>query len=194
MKNLIHLGATLSVAVLFAGCTGVAAGPSTAEPSGNNRPASSAPAATDAATTDPAPATTEAESSPTPTDDPVKAFGASYTWEDGLAVTVSKPADFKPGEWSQEEGYDKYVVFEITLVNNSGTPWDPGMFYATLQSANEEAPTIYDSEQLGERPSTKLLNGREAKFKMAFAVKDPSDLVMELRPDFDHESVLYQLG
>ncbi|MGA4507262.1 hypothetical protein ACQB6R_06060 [Propionibacteriaceae bacterium G1746] len=191
MRKFITLGATVSVAILFAGCTGIAASPSAVEPSGDNRPASSASATTAASSTTDAPTT---ESSPTPTSDLVKPFGSSMTWEDNLSVTVSKPAAFKPSEYSQEKGFSQYVVFDITIVNKTGQPWDPAMFYATLQSSNEEAPQVYDSEKLGNRPSTKLLNSREVKFKIAFAVKNPADLVMEVRPDFEHNAALYELG
>lgn len=75
-------------------------------------------------------------------------------------------------------------------MNATGAPWDPALFQASLQSANEEGSKIYDSE-LPEDPRTKLLNGREAKFTIAFGVKDPADLVLEVTPDFEHESVLY---
>lgn len=191
MNKLTALAATLSVAALMAGCTGLSATPSEVEVTGDNRPTtvSSAPASTEAEQ----PPTSEAEPTPTPTDDGVKNFGSSFTWEDNLSMTISAPKAFKPGEYSKEDGYTNYVVFDVTLVNKTGQPWDPSMFYVTLQSANEEAPKVYDTEQLGEQPSTKLLNGREAKFKVAFAVKDPTDLVMEVRPDFDHNSVLYEL-
>lgn len=191
MNKLTALAATISVAALMAGCTGISATPSAVEPTGNNRPstATSAPAtgAGDSETV----ATGEAE--PAPTDDPVKNFGSTFTWEDNLSMTVSAAKAFKPGEYSEQAGYTNYVVFDVTLVNKTGQPWDPSMFYATLQSANEESPSVYDP-QLGDKPSTKLLNGREAKFKLAFAVKDPKDLVMEVRPDFDHNSVLYELA
>lgn len=38
---------------------------------------------------------------------------------------------------------------------------------------------------------TKLLDGREAKFKIGFAVSDPKDLVLEASPDFMSEPVIF---
>lgn len=35
------------------------------------------------------------------------------------------------------------------------------------------------------------VTGREASYKMAFAVADPSDLVLEFTPDWTHTSVLF---
>ena len=39
-------------------------------------------------------------------------------------------------------------------------------------------------------PSAKVLDGREVTFRTAFAVVDAGDLVVEVTPDFQHESVL----
>ena len=65
-------------------------------------------------------------------------------------------------------------------------------FCIEVQSGNTEADQVFDSENdVGGGPSTKLLNGREAKFKIAFTVANPKDLVMEVRPSFEHESVLF---
>lgn len=42
-------------------------------------------------------------------------------------------------------------------------------------------------------PSTKLMPGRQAKWKVVFGLMKASDLVLEVRPGFDYESVMYQL-
>lgn len=185
------IGAALAVAILFAGCTATGSEPKSAssEPVGNNRPASSAPASPEAEPTTAPEETSEA--APTEEED-AKPFGSSWTWDDGLAITVSKPKDYKPSEYAGQEGYTKYVMFDVTLVNKSSKAWDPSLFFATLQSGNEEAPEIYDSAKLKDRPSTKLLKGREVTFQIAFAVKDPKDLVLEVTPDFEHNAALYQ--
>lgn len=196
MSKTPAIGAALAVAILFAGCTATVGDPKpvASEPAGTNRPASSAPAATEVEPTA-AEETTEAEpteAEATEEEQDAKPFGSSWTWDDGLSITVSKPKDYKPSEYSGQEGYTKYVMFDVTLVNKSTKAWDPSIFFATLQSGNEEAPEIYDSAKLKDRPSTKLLKGREVTFQIAFAVKDPKDLVLEVTPDFEHNAALYQ--
>lgn len=120
-------------------------------------------------------------------DDPL-AFGDTAEWEDGVTLTVSEPEAFTPGDTSSfdEEGGEA-VAFEITLTNGSEENFDPGSVFPNLRSGTTEASEIYDYEQLGDRPSTTLLPGDEAVWKVAFNVSDPEDLVMEIQPTFGFE-------
>lgn len=183
MKKL--LGTTALVAALTVGCVSVPAAPTSEAPAGTNQP----PAMS-------TPATTQDSAPPSPSAAPqqegVAPFGTAYKWDDGLSLTVSQPEPYKPSRWAAGNSkFTKFVVFEIRVVNNTGGPWEPGLIYATVQSANQEGARVFDSGQLPPDPSTKLLDGREVTFKMAFGVADPEDLVMEIRPDFSHESVLF---
>lgn len=119
-------------------------------------------------------------------------FGQSYTWEDGITVTISKPSDFKPGQYAAASKSPAYVKFSVRIVNKSGKNFDPVLFNATLQSGNEEAEQVFDSEnKIGETPTTALLDGREAKFTIGFGVKDKSDLVLQVAPGFEYNSVIF---
>lgn len=182
MKRSIVLATFTALAL--AGCTSVTASPSVTTPAGANRPSATASA-------DPGSAASSSPASSKP-DDGVAAFGSAFTWQDGLSITVSKPAPYTPSKYAATgKTFTHFVVFDVTIVNKTGAAWDPAMIYATLQSANQEGDRVFDSSQLPPDPSTKLLNGREVKFKMAFGVADPADLVLEIRPDFEHESVLF---
>jgi len=79
----------------------------------------------------------------------------------------------------------------VRIVNGTSENWDPSLFYATLQSGNQEASQVYDSGQLGDSPSTSLLPGREVQFQIAFGVNDPADLVLEVAPDFTYKNVIF---
>ena len=81
----------------------------------------------------------------------------------------------------------------IVLTNGTDENFDPSSFSVNLQSGTTEGSQVYDSEQLGESPSTTLLPGRSATFKVAFGVTDPEDLVMEVSPTFgfDYESAIF---
>lgn len=139
--------------------------------------------------------TDEGESEDAGQDDGQLEFGQSYTWVDGLSVTITKPKPYQPSEYAYvgERG-GKPMRFTVTIVNETGAVFDPSMAYMTMQSGNEEAEQIFDSEAgMNGSPSTKLLDGREAKFDIAFAVKNPADLVLEFEPDagLTYEGVLY---
>lgn len=120
------------------------------------------------------------------------AFGSAYTWDDGLSIEVGTPEAFTPSAYAAgTEGHDQFVTFTVRIVNGTSENWDPSMFYATLQSGNQEASRVFDSEQLGDTPSTSLLPGREVEFTMAYGVNDPADLVMEVAPDFSYQNVIF---
>lgn len=136
----------------------------------------------------------EAAEEPTeeePADDGTATFGETYEWSDGLAVKITKPKPFQPSEYAAV-GKGKPIEFTVTIVNNTGAPFDAAGFYATMQSGNTEASEVFDSAQGFEgSPMTKVLDGREAKFKIGYTVSRPDDLVLEVTPSFEHESVLY---
>lgn len=168
------LVAGLSALVLLAGCSSNSATQQESAPAGDNRPATAAASASKA-------------------NDSLGKFGAAYVWKDGLSVTVGAPEGYEPGKYAAgTEGFDQFVVFDVTVVNKTGELWDPVLFSASVQSGNTEGSAVFDSAQLPDRPTTKLLDGREVTFKMAFGVADPADIVMEVRPDFTHSSVIFQ--
>lgn len=130
----------------------------------------------------------EAEASPA---NPV--FGDTYTYDNGLAVTVGEPTEFTPSEFAAAGEATAYLAFEFKVVNNTGENFDPALFFVTAQSGNAEAEQVFDTEQGFEgSPTTQLLDGREAVFTLGFGVDDPTDIVMEVNPDsFTYESVIF---
>ncbi len=51
---------------------------------------------------------------------------------------------------------------------------------------------MFDSDRgLNGSPSTKLLNGRESTFRLGYNVAAPQDLVLELTPGFEYDSVIF---
>ncbi|NNG20984.1 hypothetical protein HJ590_15730 [Naumannella sp. ID2617S] len=61
-----------------------------------------------------------------------------------------------------------------------------------MQSDNEEGSPVFDFGKLPTPPQTKVLSGREVKFKVAFGVADPNDVVMQVRPGFEHADFVFQ--
>ena len=187
--------AAVAVVLALAGC-------------GSSTPPKAAPAATSAATSAPSP-TTPATSSAAPTGVPEVSyspteedtppppeavrFGQTWTWEDGTQVIVSKPQRFTPSEYAAEDGggFRSHVVFTITVKNLSPTPLAL-MGTPSATSGDVEASTVFDSEKgVNGPPDTKVQPGRTVKFKAAFGVKDPSDIVMDYAPTFEHDAATF---
>lgn len=121
-------------------------------------------------------------------------FGESYTWDNGLTVTIGRPTRFQPSDSAfGAEKSGTPLAFEVTLVNNTDSPYDASCDYVTVQSENREADQIFDhANQFNGPPQTKVLDSREAKFKLGFNVKNPKDLVLEYQPcDYALPSVLF---
>ncbi len=206
MKRVAHVPLVVLAAAVLAGCTSTPGQQATGTPpTGENRPPSStsppaSPAPQSTASSDP---TEEEVGDPPvhdiqpvePAEDPELRFGQSFSYEDGLPVTVGKPQPFRPSETAAFDRAPAYRSFTVTIVNKTGRRFDPATFTTTVQSSNEEAEAVYDTARgIEGSPSTTLLNGRETKFRIAYGLQDPKDVVMEVNPSFDHEAVVYTTG
>jgi len=152
-----------------------------APPAGSNRP-------------DESPTDETSEPGNEPSQDVELAFGKSYTWDDGVTLTVSKGKNFKPSDYSAVEGANAYRRYTITVVNKSTKPLDLNLTYITVQSNNKEAEQVFDSaNDLEGSPSTKLLKGRESEWNVGFGVANSDDVVMEiaLQDNFERPSLIY---
>jgi hypothetical protein len=130
-------------------------------------------------------AKTKPKPKPTPrpgVDVPLR-FGQAFTWKPGITVKVGKPKPYHPSQYAAVGKGKNHVAFLVTLVKKTGKTFDPTLIYMTMQSGNVEAQAIYDENGVGDTPQTKLLDGREAQFKVGFTVKNPQDLVFEMSPD-----------
>jgi hypothetical protein len=122
------------------------------------------------------------------------AFGRSYTWDDGVSLTVGRPKKFEPSEYAVVEDAKHYLRFSVTVVNKSDKPIELGLTYISVQSSNEAADEVFDSGSgLRGPPDTKVPKGRESGFDVGFGVTDPKDVVLEiaLHDNFVRPSLLY---
>jgi hypothetical protein len=165
----------LLLALLCSACLASTGGnPDDNAPAGATRMPSSEP------TVETPPASSEATDSATPERETL-AFGKSYTWDDGVSVTVGRPTKFKPSAYAVVEKSKRYLKFTVTVVNKSNKPIDLGLTYISVQSGNEEAREVFDSMSgLRGPPDTKVLKGRESEFDAGFGVADPKDLLLEI--------------
>jgi hypothetical protein len=121
-------------------------------------------------------------------------FGETYKYDDGLTVTISPPQPYTPSDTAfiAEPAPAAFVAFDVTVVNGTQANYDPAMFSVSMQSANVEQEEVFDSANgMGGSPTTAILPGRESVFKVAFGATDPNDLVMQVSPSFEHDSVIF---
>jgi hypothetical protein len=186
-KIFMALAAGAAVAGLAA-CGGVSGGASSTTPTGTNALPSTTASSEPADPTTPVDEPTETE---TPEDTTVK-FGRTFTWENGLSATISAPKPYKPTDTAAgTEGFKYFVQFTVTIVNKTGAPFDPDATNHTVQSADVEGSRIFDSSSSLDTPSTKVLNGRQTKYKVAFGVTNPKDIVFEFAPGYEYNSAIW---
>ena len=143
------------------------------------------------------PATSQRPPSAVPSESPLQEmlrFGRSYTWDDGVTLTVGKPQRFTPSEFAVVKKSRRYVKFTVIVVNKSKKPIDLGLTYISVQSDNKEADHVFDFPTgLQGPPDAKVPKGRESQFHVGFGVADPQDMIMEvaLHDQRKRSSLLY---
>jgi hypothetical protein len=161
------LAAGAALAVLLAGCGGAEGSPEPEPSAGENRPIETSEPS------DPG----EGESEP-------MSFGDTYTWDDGLQVTVHGPVPFTPSPGANvlPDPALTFVLFTLTVVNGTETQFDPIGFDTSIQSGNVEAREVFDATVSG-APVTPVLPGREVEFQVGYALPVPDDVVMQVVPN-----------
>lgn len=118
-------------------------------------------------------------------------FGDTITYKDGLALTVSTPSPFTPGQYAAGADQAANVVFTITLKNGTNKNYDPFLF-PTVSSNGTESSSIIDTENnIGLGPTTTVPPGQSVTFQAAFSVADASKLVMEISPGLGYDDAVF---
>lgn len=117
-------------------------------------------------------------------------FGATHTYADGVAITVSPPARYGRtaadlAQALQEGGPETGTRVTVTVVNGSKVPMDPSLIigHATLDGQPVEILAFAAAPE-GELRSAgyTLLPGQSQEFDELYAVPGPGDLVLS----YDH--------
>lgn len=185
-KTTASLAATAALALALTGCAATGGASSDDSPSGSNRPTTSS-----SSTSEPEEdAVADAETADdTASADEILDFGETFIYEDGVSLTVGEPKQVTPGPWAYPE-VSEATSFTITVVNDSDAALDVAGAYPTVQSSNVEAEEVYDDDYSG-APETAVLPGREATWTVAFATSDPSDLVFQMAPTWEHREAIF---
>jgi hypothetical protein len=190
------IGSLVILAIVFVlgiavGSGGQKTAAKTAESTGVNHPSASATPSTTA--TQAAETTTAAPPPTTSAAAKYAKFGDTYTWKDGVSITISAPAPYTPANrYTTIAPGTSGLSFTVTIVNSSTAEYNPGMFHASAQSGNVEADQIFDSAGgLGGQPETVVLPTREVSFPIGFAVTNPADIVMQVSPGYSYKDSIF---
>lgn len=113
---------------------------------------------------------------PTPTTQAPPKLGQTYTWDDGLAVTIGGAQEYQPSAIVDEEYHLEAgtpLKFQITIQNNTPQPVDASQFISDLVSAGEPAEQVEDLDQGISLPSGTIEPGASLSYTAAFIVPDP---------------------
>lgn len=179
MKKIVLPVAAAVLAVMLAGCVPAGTAKSPEAPSSSESPVDEVAEPSFAPEPEPAP-------------DPGNlAFGDVMTWEDGLALSVSTPVPFTPGEYAAGGGQAHNVMFTFTVTNGSTENYEDYV-YTTVTSGGAAGESIYDSGQgLSGPPSGVILPGQTISWTEGWSVADPNAIVLSTAPGFDYEGVIF---
>jgi hypothetical protein len=185
MKKLLTLAAVLfATAAVLAGCSSSGAVVGNALPS-LNIPSDNVVVTAEDEPSDAPPSSDSSEAR-------TARFGETFTYKDGLQVTIGKPRKFTPSEYAGAKKAVVYLRFKVTLKNGTAKRFEPTIVSGTMSSAGKECEEIFDTDNgLDGSPSTTLLPGRVVSYSMGFGVSDQRDLVLEFTPDFDHDAAVF---
>jgi hypothetical protein len=118
-------------------------------------------------------------------------FGQTFTYADGLAVTVDRPAAYDPSSYAA--GHTNPHAFQVTVrvTNNTGQAFDPTLLSVAMSTAGAPASQVFDSE-MGLPPQNQLQPGRSLTYDVAFSTTtDAGEAQVDVVPSFDHEHAVF---
>ncbi|WP_329117833.1 DUF4190 domain-containing protein [Streptomyces sp. NBC_01465] len=146
-----------------------------------------------------APADSGASASEEPAEEPAEdkplAFGQAMTYDDGIKVTVGKPATYKPDEFAAgHKAGNVAVQVKITIVNGTKKPYDITLALPSAKDAKGAEPEmVFDGHYSSKPFAGKLLPGKQAVSQFTFSL--PADaakeLQVELSPDIEHDDAIW---
>ena len=121
-------------------------------------------------------------------------FGDTYTWPDGLSITISQPEEFTPSEYMGDI-YDLEagtpIKFIVTATNGTDTDLEAFGIDTQMSSGGKQSEAIFDSEAGIDMPTVTILPGNSLEWNIGFIVADPSNMQLSVSDvmNFDSEKI-----
>ncbi|MGW2019113.1 DUF4190 domain-containing protein [Streptomyces sp. NPDC001927] len=141
-------------------------------------------------------ATSEPEPEPTETAPAALKFGQTFTYEDGIKVTVSKPRAYQPDQFAagHTKGNKAFQV-TVTIVNGSKETLDvTGALVDASDAEGAQADAIFDGSDATTMFRGNVLPGKQAKGDFAFSLPAAAagEMQIELAPTIlEHDEAIW---
>jgi hypothetical protein len=201
MKHALLVAVAMALTASLAACSGTAGKASSGADTATNSPvtvtvtATSTTMSTGSSTgVEPttAPAATSSRSSG------VAKFGDTWTYKDGIKLSIVsvKRSTLSPTGCCGKKG-SPMAIFQFKLNNGTSKIFDATLFTVnvTYGASGKTAEQVFDSgRHVGDGFAQKLLPGRVAVADYAFSIPTSgmSDVVVQVDPDFNHDSAFFQ--
>lgn len=126
------------------------------------------------------------------------AFGQTWEYEDGIAITVTMGAARIASQTAAgaEATGGEYREFTVTVENHTKRAFDPSLTLADVNygPSGTKASRVFDIQSgIGDSFQGSILPGKRQTVVFGFAIpaKEKKDIVMSISPSFKHEDVLY---
>jgi hypothetical protein len=118
-------------------------------------------------------------------------FGQTFTYADGLAVTVDLPTAYDPSSYAAGNTNPHAFGVTVRVTNNTGQAFDPTLLSVAMSTAGAPASQVFDSE-MGLPPQNQLQPGRSLTYDVAFSTTtDAGEAQVDVVPSFDHEHAVF---
>ncbi|GAA4932527.1 hypothetical protein EV188_103752 [Actinomycetospora succinea] len=119
------------------------------------------------------------------------AFGQTFTYADGLAVTVSEPTSYDPSSYAAGNTNPYAYSVTIRVTNNTGAAFDPVLLHAAMSTGGAPASQIFDAET-GTPPQNQLQPGRSLTYELAFSTAaNTGEAQVDVTPSFSHDPAVF---
>lgn len=121
------------------------------------------------------------------------AFGTTFTYEDGMAITVGEPVSVVVSDSAAGADQANNVVFSVTITNGTAENFEPVAF-SSVTSGGVPASSIFDSAANigGFPPTTTIPAGQSVTWDEAYSIADLNQIVFEVSPSFFYENAVFQ--
>ncbi|WP_181780893.1 sulfur globule family protein [Pseudonocardia pini] len=121
-------------------------------------------------------------------------FGQTFTYGDGLAVTIAAPQKYTPSSSAYPQDVDRAVLVTVTVTNGSTSAFDVNTFGngPNASFAGAQAPEMFDSAKVDSASTSTLLPGKTYTYEKIFSVGTaPGEMQLEWTRDILSDPVIF---
>lgn len=142
------------------------------------------------------PAAAVASDAPAPAQPDVTPFGGTFTYEDGVALTVAAPAPYTPSQYAAGATHPNNVTITFTVVNGSDATLELlSMPEVTSGGVKGESITDLSNDTVALEPfggNADVLPGQSFSWTMAYSLADAADVTVSIAPTpFTYDAAIF---